>query len=104
MRQMGDFRWLPVGPKNQPDVTVALLAIPGPPVMDEQTTQHVRDIVAGGFGGTLFLEPDNVDSAYKDLTSRGVEFPEKPEPRQCGIDSSFRNPSGNTIRLVQPPA
>ena len=71
---MGDFRWLTVGPENQPDATAALLAIPGPPVMDEQTTQHVRDIVAGGFGGTLLLETDNIDAAYKELTSRGVEF------------------------------
>jgi hypothetical protein len=38
-------------------VTVALLAIPGPPVMDEQRTQHVRDIVAGELAARCSARP-----------------------------------------------
>ena len=42
LAEMGDFRWLTVGPPGQEDVTVVLMAIPGPPVMDEATTGRSR--------------------------------------------------------------
>ena len=35
--EMGDFRWLTVGPAGQEDVSIALMLVPGPPVMDEGT-------------------------------------------------------------------
>jgi predicted enzyme related to lactoylglutathione lyase len=103
MPELGDFRWLAVGPADQPDISIVLMAIPGPPVMDEPTTQQVRDLTAKGFAGTLFLTTDNCEAAYRELTARGVEFVEKPEKRPYGIDSSFRDPSGNGIRLTQLP-
>jgi hypothetical protein len=33
--------------------------------------------------------------------ARGVEFTEQPEERPYGIDSGFRDPSGNSLRLTQ---
>jgi catechol 2,3-dioxygenase-like lactoylglutathione lyase family enzyme len=101
MPEMGNFRWLAVGPVGQPDVSVVLMDIPGPPVMDTQTAQQVRDLVARGFAGTLFLTTDDVQASYKELKQRGVEFVEEPEERPYGIDSAFRDPSGNSIRLTQ---
>jgi predicted enzyme related to lactoylglutathione lyase len=77
------------------------MAIPGPPVMDEQTTQQVRDLTAKGFAGTLFLTTDDIQAAYKEFTGRGVEFVEKPEERPYGTDAAFRDPSGNNIRVTQ---
>ena len=99
--EMGDFRWLTVGPAGQPDVAIVLMAIPGPPVMDEATAQQVRDLAAKGFAGTVFLATDDCQASYEELRSRGVEFTEAPEERPYGIDSSFRDPSGNSIRLTQ---
>jgi predicted enzyme related to lactoylglutathione lyase len=101
MPELGDFRWLAVGPADQPDINVVLMAIPGPPVMDNQTAQQVKDLMGKGFAGTLFLNTDDVEAAYRELTSRGVEFTERPEQRPYGIDSAFRDPSGNNIRLAQ---
>ena len=101
MPEMGDFRWLLVSPKEQPDVAVALMAIPGPPVMDPQTAQQVQDLTAKGFTGTLFLTTDDVQADYKELKGRGVDFLEEPHEMPYGIDSSFRDPSGNSIRLTQ---
>jgi len=101
MPELGDFRWLAVGPARQPDISVVLMAIPAPPVMDAQTAAQVRELMAKGFAGTLFLTTDDVQAAYKELTGRGVEFVEKPEERPYGIDSSFRDPSGNNIRVAQ---
>jgi uncharacterized glyoxalase superfamily protein PhnB len=101
MPELGNFRWLTVGPAGQPDVAIVLMAIPGPPVMDSETASQVRTLMAKGFAGTVFLTTDDVQASYEELSGRGVEFVEQPEERPYGIDSSFRDPSGNNIRLTQ---
>jgi predicted enzyme related to lactoylglutathione lyase len=99
--EMGDFRWLTVGPADQPDVGIVLMAIPGPPVMDGETAEQVRTLMGKGFAGTIFLTTDDCQAAYEELKGRGVEFVEQPEERPYGIDSGFRDPSGNNIRLTE---
>jgi catechol 2,3-dioxygenase-like lactoylglutathione lyase family enzyme len=99
--EMGGFRWLTVGPTGQEDFSITLMAIPGPPVMDEATADQVRALVAKGFAGTVFLTTDDVQASYEELKARGVEFTETPEERPYGIDSSFRDPSGNAFRLTE---
>jgi uncharacterized glyoxalase superfamily protein PhnB len=99
--EMGDFRWITVGPPQQPDVSIVLMAIPGPPVMDQETADQVRTLMAKGFAGTVFLSTDDCKASYEELKQRGVEFTEPPEARPYGIDSGFRDPSGNSIRLTQ---
>ncbi len=99
--ELGDFRWLTVGPPAQADIAVVLMAIPGPPVIDAETAEQVRTLMGKGFAGTIFLTTDNVHAAYEELKGRGVEFSEEPEERPYGIDSAFRDPSGNNIRLTQ---
>jgi uncharacterized glyoxalase superfamily protein PhnB len=99
--EMGNFRWLAVGPAGQPDIAITLMAIPGPPVMDEATAGQVRDLMAKGFAGTVFLTTEDVMADYEELSARGVEFSEKPEQRPYGIDTGFRDPSGNNLRLGQ---
>jgi len=98
--EMGNFRWLTVGPAGQ-DISIVLMAIPGPPVMDPETGGQVRELMAKGFAGTIFLTTDDVHASYEELKSRGVEFVEEPEERPYGIDSGFRDPSGNHLRLTQ---
>jgi catechol 2,3-dioxygenase-like lactoylglutathione lyase family enzyme len=99
--EMGDFRWLTVSPPGQEDVAIVLMAIPGPPVMDPATADQVRSLMAKGFAGTVFLTTDDAHASYEELKGRGVEFTEPPEDRPYGIDSGFRDPSGNSIRLTQ---
>jgi catechol 2,3-dioxygenase-like lactoylglutathione lyase family enzyme len=99
--EMGDFRWLTVGPPGQEDIAITLMAIPGPPVMDAETADDVRGLMSKGFAGTVFLTTDDVHASYEELKSRGVEFTETPEERPYGIDSGFRDPSGNSFRLTQ---
>jgi predicted enzyme related to lactoylglutathione lyase len=99
--EMGDFRWLAVGPAGQEDVSVVLMAIPGPPVMDDQTAEQVRDLMGKGFAGAVFLTTDDCQASYEELKARGVEFSEAPEERPYGIDAGFRDPSGNSFRLTQ---
>jgi predicted enzyme related to lactoylglutathione lyase len=99
--ELGNFRWLTVGPAGQPDASIVLMAIPGPPVFDAETAEQVRSLMAKGAAGTVFLTTDDCQASYEELKGRGVEFVEAPEERPYGIDSSFRDPSGNHLRLTQ---
>jgi catechol 2,3-dioxygenase-like lactoylglutathione lyase family enzyme len=99
--ELGDFRWLAVGPPGQEDISIVLMAIPGPPVMDGATKKQVEELMSKGFAGTVFLATDDINATYDELRGRGVEFTEEPSERPYGIDSAFRDPSGNSIRLAQ---
>jgi predicted enzyme related to lactoylglutathione lyase len=99
--ELGNFRWLAVGPAGQPDVAIVLMAIPDPPVMDAETAQEVENLMAKGFAGTIFLTTDDCRASYEELKGRGVEFVDEPQEQPCGIDSSFRDPSGNHLRLTE---
>jgi uncharacterized glyoxalase superfamily protein PhnB len=99
--EMGNFRWLTVGPPDQEDVSIVLMAIPGPPVLDDQTAEDVRTLMAKGFAGTVFLTTDDCWKSYQELKERGVEFTGEPEQQPYGIDTAFRDPSGNNLRIAQ---
>jgi predicted enzyme related to lactoylglutathione lyase len=101
MPEMGNFRWLTVGPSGQPDIAIVLMALPGPPIMDTETGEQLKELMAKGYAGTIFLTTDDCQASYEELKARGVEFSETPEERPYGIDSGFRDPSGNAIRLTQ---
>jgi uncharacterized glyoxalase superfamily protein PhnB len=99
--ELGDFRWLTVGPVGQDDFAITLMAIPGPPVMDQDTHEQVKTLMAKGFAGTVFLTTDDCRASYEELKARGVEFSEEPTEYPYGIDSGLRDPSGNSLRLTQ---
>jgi predicted enzyme related to lactoylglutathione lyase len=101
LAEMGNFRWLAVGPASQDDIAVVLMAIPGPPVLDAGTSAQVAELMGKGAAGTVFLTTDDCQAAYEELKGRGVEFSEAPEERPYGIDAGFRDPSGNSFRLTQ---
>jgi len=101
MPEMGDFRWLTVGPVGQQDFSVVLMAVPGQPVMEPETREQVLALAAKGFAGTVFVTTDDCRASYEELKARGVEFSEEPEERPYGIDAGFHDPSGNSFRLTQ---
>src|SRR3954447_9562544 len=101
LAELGDFRWLTVGPAGQDQIAVVLMAIPGPPVLDPETSAQVAELMGKGAAGTVFLTTDDCQAAYEELKDRGVEFTETPEERPYGIDAGFRDPSGNNFRLTQ---
>ncbi len=76
--ELGNFRWLTVGPPGQEDVAIVLMAIPGAPVMDAETAEEVRTLMGKGFAGTVFLTTDDIHATYGELTERGLEFTEAP--------------------------
>ena len=102
--ELGNFRWLTVGPVGQPEIAISLMAIPGEPVFDAGTQAQVKSLMAKGASGTVFLTTDDVRADYEELKGRGVEFTEPPEERPYGIDAGLRDPSGNALRLTQLPS
>lgn len=58
--ELGNFRWLSVGVPGQPDVSITLMAVPGPPVFDKETRGLIRSLLARGAAGGLFFTADDV--------------------------------------------
>ena len=98
--EMGNFRWLTVGIPGQ-KTSITLMAIPGPPVFDEETRDTIHKLLAKGAGGGLFFTTDDAQKTYEELSSRGVEFTQEPTEQPYGIDAGFRDVSGNHFRMTQ---
>jgi catechol 2,3-dioxygenase-like lactoylglutathione lyase family enzyme len=98
--EFGDYRWLTVGPPGTPDVSFTL-NVPGPPLFDDDTAAEVQRFIAQGKSGGFILNCDDCQETYDELRARGVEFQQPPTQVAYGIDAALRDPSGNSIRLVQ---
>lgn len=99
--ELGNFRWLSVGVPGQPDVAITLMAVPGPPVFDEDTRKKILELVSKGAATGLFFATDDIHGTYEELRSRGVEFQQEPTEQPYGIDAGLRDPSGNSMRVMQ---
>jgi predicted enzyme related to lactoylglutathione lyase len=99
--EMGNFRWLAVGVPGQADLAITLMAVPGPPVFEEETRGQIMALMAKGAAGGLFFSTDDCRASYEELSKRGVEFSQEPTQQPYGIDAGFRDPSGNQMRMVQ---
>jgi catechol 2,3-dioxygenase-like lactoylglutathione lyase family enzyme len=98
--ELGNFRWLSVGVPGQ-DVSITLMAVPGPPVFDEDTRAQIQAVLAKGAAGGLFFATDDIKQSYEEMKGRGVEFSQEPTEQPYGIDAGFRDPSGNHFRMMQ---
>lgn len=101
LAEMGDFRWLTVGPVGQPDIALALMAIPGPPVFEPDTQEKLTDLMGRGVLGGIFFNTDDCRGTIEQFRERGVEIVEEPSERPYGVDAAIRDPSGNSIRVTQ---
>jgi predicted enzyme related to lactoylglutathione lyase len=99
--EMGNFRWLSVGVPGQDDVSITLMAIPGPPVFEEETRRKIQELLATGASGGLFFSTEDAQKTYEELKNRGVEFTQEPTEQPYGIDAGFRDSSGNHFRMAQ---
>ncbi len=97
---MDTFRWLTVGPPDQPDFEL-ILALPGPPMLDPESAEHIRAMVAKGALGAGVFATDDCRRSYEDLKARGVTFLTEPAERSYGLEATFRDNSGNWFSLMQ---
>ena len=93
--KMGDFRWLTVAPKTQPDACIILMALKPGPMMDEEACDMIRRLLAKGVLGGGVVETDDCRRTYEELKAKGVEFIREPKEMPYGIEALFRDDSGN---------
>ncbi len=98
--RMDTFRWLTVGPPGQPEMEI-VLAHPGPPMLDPESGEQIRGMVAKGALGVGVFATDDIRRTYDDMSARGVKFLMEPTERPYGIEATFRDNSGNWFSLTQ---
>jgi len=98
----GDYRWLTVGLKSQPDLEIHLEAVkPGVLLTQEEADQLTRLVEAGKLGSGPW-KTDDCQKTYETFKARGVEFVQPPTDRPYGtIEAIFKDNSGNVMVLVQ---
>jgi catechol 2,3-dioxygenase-like lactoylglutathione lyase family enzyme len=101
LEEMGGYRWLTVGPPDQPDVNI-ILTEPGPPATDPESADQLLALLAKGAMGPGIIRTEDCRATCKELEGRGVELAQQPEERFYGVDASVRDPSGNLWRIVEP--
>jgi catechol 2,3-dioxygenase-like lactoylglutathione lyase family enzyme len=99
--KMGDFRWLTVGPKGQPDLEITLMEVKPGPMLDEARCETLRELIQRGTFGFGVFETADVRKTYQELKARGVEFMSEPKERPYGIEALLKDDSGNWFSLTQ---
>jgi catechol 2,3-dioxygenase-like lactoylglutathione lyase family enzyme len=100
--KLGDFRWLTVSPKGQPDLELVLMPIAPSPMMDEATARTLRELVQKGVLGAGVFNTADCKKTYAELTARGVEFTSPPQERPYGLEALMKDDSGNWFSMCEP--
>ena len=99
--KMGDFRWLTVAPKTQPDACIVLMPIKAGPMLSEAHAKMLRELVESGVLGGGVLSTDDCRRDYDELKAKGVRFVSEPKQMPYGIEALFSDDSGNFFSLTQ---
>jgi catechol 2,3-dioxygenase-like lactoylglutathione lyase family enzyme len=100
-QSMGNFRWLTVGPKGQPDLQIILMKLGPSGRMDAESAETLRTLIQRGLVAAGAFETADCRKTYEELSARGVEFTSPPEEKFYGIEAVFKDNSGNWFSLTQ---
>jgi uncharacterized glyoxalase superfamily protein PhnB len=96
------FRWITVGSAAQPGVSIVLTNYVNGSPEDNDT---VAAMIAKGALYGVHLQADDLDGTFQQLRDGGAEIVQEPVEQPWGVrDGAVRDPSGNLIRIEQPPA
>lgn len=98
----GDFRWITVGAAAQPDVAIVVTNyLNGSPA----DADALAGLVAKGALNGVHFHTDDLDATFEKLRDAGTEIVQEPTEQPWGTrDCAVRDPSGNLVRIDQPPA
>jgi predicted enzyme related to lactoylglutathione lyase len=99
--RMGDFRWLTVAPKTQPDACIVLYLIAPGPILNQDQADQLRSLLEAGVLSGGVLATDDCKRDYEDLKAKGVHFKREPKDMPYGIEAVMRDDSGNYFALTQ---
>jgi catechol 2,3-dioxygenase-like lactoylglutathione lyase family enzyme len=96
-----DFRWITVGAASQPGVAIVLTNyLNGTPADGDA----VAALVAKGALNGVHFHTDDLDASFDQLRASGAEIVQEPTDQPWGTrDLAVRDPSGNLVRIDQPP-
>ena len=96
------FRWITVGAASQPGVAIVLTDyLHGSPADREA----IAALLAKGALNGVHFHTDDLDAAFKKVRASGAEIVQEPTDQPWGTrDCAVRDPSGNLVRIDQPPA
>jgi catechol 2,3-dioxygenase-like lactoylglutathione lyase family enzyme len=98
----GDFRWITVGPPNQPGTSIVLYPPTASPGITEDEQRTIAEMMAKGTFGIVVLATPDLDGAFEQLQASDAEVVQEPTEQPYGIrDCAFRDPAGNLIRLQE---
>jgi catechol 2,3-dioxygenase-like lactoylglutathione lyase family enzyme len=98
----GDFRWITVGAASQPGVSIVLTNYLNGSPADQDA---VAGLVAKGALNGVHFHSDDLDADFEKVREAGAEVVEEPTEQPWGTrDFAVRDPSGNLVRIDQPPA
>ena len=97
-----DFRWITVGAASQPGVAIVITNyLNGSPA----DVDALAALVAKGALNGVHFQTDDLDAAFEKVRASGAEIVQEPTEQFWGTrDCAVRDPSGNQIRIDQPPA
>jgi uncharacterized glyoxalase superfamily protein PhnB len=99
---LGFMRWLTVRAPGDTSREI-LLEKPGPPGMDDDSANQIRELLTKGASGfSVGFTTGDCRKTYETLVERGVEITQEPVERFYGTDIGIRDPFGNNIRIVEP--
>jgi catechol 2,3-dioxygenase-like lactoylglutathione lyase family enzyme len=98
----GDFRWITVGAAAQPGVAIVLTNYLNGSPADQDALGAL--IAKGALNGVHF-HSDDLDASFEKLQAAEAEIVQEPTDQPWGTrDCAVRDPSGNMVRIDQPPA
>jgi len=96
-----DFRWLTMCTNDEPNFEIILMEPKPGMLMDEETSNTVRGLLAKGVLGAGVFASDDCRKTYEELKARGVQFLSEPTERPYGIEAIFKDNSGNWFSLTE---
>src|SRR5580704_15331720 len=77
----GNFRWLTVGPKGQPDFHIILMKLAAFGRMTAENAETLKGLIKSGLIAAGVFETADCQQTYAELSARGVNFPSPPEEK-----------------------
>jgi catechol 2,3-dioxygenase-like lactoylglutathione lyase family enzyme len=97
-----DFRWITVGAASQPGVAIVITNYLNGSPADHDALAAL--LAKGALNGVHF-HTDDLDATFEKLRASGTEIVQEPTDQPWGTrDCAVRDPSGNLVRIDQPPA
>jgi uncharacterized glyoxalase superfamily protein PhnB len=96
------MHWITLGPPNQPDTSIVLYPPDADPGITDDERRTIAEMMAKGTYASINLASKDLDRTFEQLQAGGGEVVQEPIDQPYGIrDCSFRDPSGNLIRIQE---